>query len=221
MYGNVVLEIRKDDFEHVFDAVRRRRPRRSSTPSSTADDLQEVIVRLQEAGAEEDRQGLPAGPAWSSCEGARDAVFRSWLNDRATYYRKHERDSRRPRHRRQRAGHGVRQHGRDLGHRRGLHAQPGHRREGVLRRVPGERAGRGRGGRHPHAAADHRAAKPGMPRSTSSSARSPPCWRSTTGHPGLRVHHPGRQAVHAADPQRQAHGSGGGAHRGRDGGREA
>ena len=29
----------------------------------------------------------------------------------------------------------------------------------------------------------------------------------------------GRQAVHAADPQRQAHGSGGGAHRGRHGGR--
>ena len=34
-------------------------------------------------------------------------------------------------------------------------------------------------------------------------------------HAGFRVHHPGRQALHAADPQRQAHGSGGGAHRGR------
>ena len=54
-------------------------------------------------------------------------------------------------HRGQRAVHGLRQHGRHLGHRRGLHAQPGHRREQVLRRVAGQRAGRGRGGRHPHA----------------------------------------------------------------------
>ncbi len=38
-----------------------------------------------------------------------------------------------------------------LGHRRGLHPQPGHRREQVLRRVAGQRPGRGRGGRHPHA----------------------------------------------------------------------
>ena len=36
-------------------------------------------------------------------------------------------------------------------------------------------------------------------------------------HPGFRVHHPGRQAVHAADPQWQAHRSGGCAHRRRHG----
>ena len=46
--------------------------------------------------------------------------------------------------------------GDELGHRRRLHAQPLDRREGVLRRVPAERAGRGRGGRHPHAAPDRR-----------------------------------------------------------------
>ena len=34
---------------------------------------------------------------------------------------------------------------------------------------------------------------------------------------GFRVHRPGRQAVHAPDPQRQAHRSGGGPHRRRDG----
>ena len=36
----------------------------------------------------------------------------------------------------------------------GFTRDPGDRREGVLRRVPDERAGRRRGGRHPHAAAD-------------------------------------------------------------------
>ena len=61
----------------------------------------------------------------------------------------------RPRHRGQRAGHGVRQPRRQLGHRRRLHPRPGHRRQGRLRRLPGQRPGRGRGGRHPQ----HRAAR--------------------------------------------------------------
>ena len=41
--------------------------------------------------------------------------------------------------------------GDDSRHRRLLHPRPGQRRERVLRRVPGQRPGRGRGGRHPHA----------------------------------------------------------------------
>ena len=75
------------------------------------------------------------GPATSrrirttSSPGARDAVFRSWMNDRALYLPQAEPHPRRPRHRRQRAGHGVRQPGRRLRHRRRLHAQPGDRRE--------------------------------------------------------------------------------------------
>jgi hypothetical protein len=36
--------------------------------------------RLQEAGAEEDRQAVPAGRHASSSPGSRDAVFRSWWN---------------------------------------------------------------------------------------------------------------------------------------------
>ena len=49
---------------------------------------------------------------------------------------------------------GVRKHGQRLRDRRCVHAEPVDRREEVLRRVPPERAGRGRRGRHPHAAAD-------------------------------------------------------------------
>ena len=37
-----------------------------------------------------------------------------------------------------------------LRHRRGLHPQPRHRREGPVRRVPDQRPGRGRGGRRAH-----------------------------------------------------------------------
>ncbi len=69
----------------------------------------------------------------------------------------HLRDSRSHRHGRQRAGDGLRQHRRSVGHGRRLHAQSGDRREGVLRRVPDQRAGRGRRRRHPHAEADPRA----------------------------------------------------------------
>ena len=60
----------------------------------------------------------------------------------------------------QRPGDGVRQHGRDLGHRGRLHPRPEHRRERLLRRLPHQRPGRGRGRRHSHARAD-RPARPG------------------------------------------------------------
>ena len=46
--------------------------------------------------------------------------------------------------------------GETLGDRRRLHAQSVDRREGALRRIPHQRAGRGRRRRHPHAAGDHR-----------------------------------------------------------------
>ena len=58
-------------------------------------------------------------------------------------------DQPRPRHRRQRAGDGVRQPRRQLRHRRRLHPQRGHRRERAVRRLPRQRPGRGRRRRHP------------------------------------------------------------------------
>ena len=45
----------------------------------------------------------------------------------------------------------------------GFTRNPVHRREGFLRRVPGQRAGRRRGGRHPHAAADLASSRSVMP----------------------------------------------------------
>ena len=88
--------------------------------------------------------------------GAIGAVFGSWMNQRANHLSPPAQHSGKLGHRGQRAGHGVRQYGRDLGHRRRLHAQSVDRREEALRRIPHQRAGRGRGRRHPHAAGDHR-----------------------------------------------------------------
>ncbi len=60
-----------------------------------------------------------------------------------------QQDRPRPRHRRQRADDGLRQHGRRQRHRRRLHPQPLHRREEALRRLPRQRPGRGCRRGHP------------------------------------------------------------------------
>ncbi len=56
-------------------------------------------------------------------------------------------------HRGQRPGDGVRKHGGQIGDRCRFHARSGDRREEVLRRVPSQRAGGGRGRGDPHPAA--------------------------------------------------------------------
>ena len=130
-------------------------------------------------------------------------------------------------HRRQRAGDGVRQHGRHVRHRRCVHAQSFDRREVALRRIPHQRARRGRGRRHPHAAGDHRSRAPGVRlRQAFDGKGDAGCLRATgedlpvarealPRHAGPRVHGREGQAVDAADALRQAHRQGGAAHRGR------
>ncbi len=178
MYGNVVLEIDKHDFDEVFDGQKKKAKAKLDT-DLTAEDLQEVIAGYKKLVQKKTGKPFPQDAIEQLAWRARRRVPLLVQRPRQALPQD-EPDSRRPGHRRQRAGHGVRQPGRDFGHRRGLHAQPRHRREGFLRRVPGERAGRRRGGRHPHAAPHLASSKPGMPRSTTSSAKSPPCWRSTT-----------------------------------------
>ena len=86
----------------------------------------------------------------------------------------------RPRHGGQRAGHGLRQPRRQLGHRRRLHPRPGHGRQGRLRRLPGQRPGRGRRGRHPQHRA-HLGAQEAVPQGPRAScSRSSPASRATT-----------------------------------------
>ena len=80
------------------------------------------------------------------------------------------------RHGGQRLHDGLRQHGRRLCDRRGLHAQSGYRREPHLRRISRERAGRGRRRRHPHAEADRGDGAGDAGRSTGNSSS---CGRSS------------------------------------------
>ncbi len=126
-------------------------------------------------------------------------------------------------HRGERAGDGVREPGRHVGDRRRLHARPGERREEVLRRVPAERAGRGRGRRHPDAAALERRrlghVAPGDDAGglRGAPARAGAAREAIPRHAGPRVHDRAGEALHPADAQRQADGLRGRAHRDRHG----
>ena len=86
MYGNVVLEIAKHDFDEVFDGQKKKAKAKLDT-DLTAEDLQEVIAGYKKLVQKKTGKPFPQD-AMEQLQGARDAVFRSWFNDRAKHYRK-------------------------------------------------------------------------------------------------------------------------------------
>jgi pyruvate,orthophosphate dikinase len=86
MYGNVVLEIPKGDFDEVFDGQKKKAKAKLDT-QLTADDLKQVIAGYKKLVEKKTGKAFPQD-AMQQLQGARDAVFRSWFNDRAKYYRK-------------------------------------------------------------------------------------------------------------------------------------
>src|SRR5579872_6614219 len=86
MYGAVVLEIPKHDFDEVFDGQKKKAKAKLDT-ELTAEDLQEVIAGYKKLVQKKTGQPFPQDPM-VQLTGARDAVFRSWFNDRANHYRK-------------------------------------------------------------------------------------------------------------------------------------
>jgi pyruvate,orthophosphate dikinase len=86
MYGNVVLEISKHDFDAVFDGQKKKAKAKLDT-ELTAEDLQQVIEGYKKLVEKKTGKPFPQDPM-VQLQGARDAVFRSWFNERANYYRK-------------------------------------------------------------------------------------------------------------------------------------
>ena len=86
MYGNVVLEIPKHDFDEVFDGQKKKAKAKLDT-ELTPEDLQQVIAGYKKLVEKKTGKPFPQD-AMVQLQGARDAVFRSWFNDRAKYYRK-------------------------------------------------------------------------------------------------------------------------------------
>ena len=86
MFGDVVLDIPKNEFEHIFDEAKKKHGAKQDT-ELTAVALKEVIASykklvLRHTGAE-----FPQDPD-RQLTMARDAVFRSWNNERAKTYRR-------------------------------------------------------------------------------------------------------------------------------------
>jgi pyruvate,orthophosphate dikinase len=86
MYGNVVLEVSKHDFDEVFDGQKKKAKAKLDT-ELTAEDLKQVIVGYKKLVEKKTGKPFPQD-AMTQLKGARDAVFGSWFNDRAKYYRK-------------------------------------------------------------------------------------------------------------------------------------
>jgi pyruvate,orthophosphate dikinase len=86
MYGNVVLEIPKADFDEVFDGQKKKARAKLDT-ELTAEDLKQVIAGYKKLVQRKTGKPFPQD-AMKQLEGARDAVFGSWFNDRAKHYRK-------------------------------------------------------------------------------------------------------------------------------------
>jgi pyruvate,orthophosphate dikinase len=86
MFGNVVLDIDKAEFEHVFDAKKKQRKAKLDTELD-AKALQEVIAEYKKVVKKHAKRDFPQDPH-EQLVMARDAVFRSWQNDRAKSYRR-------------------------------------------------------------------------------------------------------------------------------------
>jgi pyruvate,orthophosphate dikinase len=86
MFGSVVLEIEKSEFEEVFDGKKKQRKVKFDTELD-AKALQEVIAEYKKVVKKHAKRDFPQD-AHEQLVMARDAVFRSWQNDRAKHYRR-------------------------------------------------------------------------------------------------------------------------------------
>ena len=86
MFSDVVMEVPKSKFERVLDEIKEKKGVHFDT-ELTAEDLKEVITQFKALYKTEKGTDFPQDPAVQLIE-AVTAVFRSWDNPRAIYYRR-------------------------------------------------------------------------------------------------------------------------------------
>jgi pyruvate,orthophosphate dikinase len=86
MFGDVVLDVEKKKFEHIFDSVKKREKVKFDYELQP-DALKEIIGEYKKLVRKETGKDFPQGPLDQLVQ-ARDAVFRSWSNERAKTYRR-------------------------------------------------------------------------------------------------------------------------------------
>lgn len=88
MFGEVAMDIHMEKFDHVFDAQKAKRKTKLDT-DLTAQDLKDIVEAYKKIYVKETGKPFPQD-ALTQLKQARNAVFRSWWNDKAAYYRKME-----------------------------------------------------------------------------------------------------------------------------------
>ena len=86
MYADVVMEVSKEKFDVVFDAVKEAKGVEFDTDLS-AEDLKEIVKGFKEVYKNELGEDFPQDPR-EQLIASITAVFRSWDNPRAIYYRR-------------------------------------------------------------------------------------------------------------------------------------
>jgi pyruvate,orthophosphate dikinase len=89
MFGSVVLGLEKHDFEEHLEAFKHGRKAKTDQDLSAAD-LERLVADFKALVKKRTGREFPQEPR-EQLAMSRDAVFRSWMNDRAIYYRKQNR----------------------------------------------------------------------------------------------------------------------------------
>jgi pyruvate,orthophosphate dikinase len=86
MFGNVVMGIEKEVFEHIIQDVKKKKKLKLDI-ELTAEDLKGLVDKFKAKVKQATKREFPQDP-WEQLTMARDAVFGSWNNPRAITYRK-------------------------------------------------------------------------------------------------------------------------------------
>ncbi len=86
MFADVVMEVDRLKFEHIMDEIKHANKIKQDTEMTTAM-LKELVVKFKELYKKETKEDFPQDPI-EQLKRSRDAVFRSWNNDRAIIYRR-------------------------------------------------------------------------------------------------------------------------------------
>jgi len=86
MYGNVVLQIEKREFDEIFDRIKEKAGAKLDTEIPMLS-LQELVKQYKALVKERTKTDFPEDPR-QQLQGAINAVFGSWRNPRAIHYRR-------------------------------------------------------------------------------------------------------------------------------------
>src|SRR5580698_2219155 len=88
MFGEVALNIEMEKFDHIFDA-RKAKVKAKLDTDLKAEDLKAIIAEYKKLVQKETKQPFPEDPREQLTLSV-GAVFGSWWNDKANYYRRME-----------------------------------------------------------------------------------------------------------------------------------